>query len=76
MKITPQDATYFMRLCLGDYTYSIDSDGNEVGVPYSPAIEAFVECQISSRWDTTLFADFCRQVADRLEETLSENKHE
>ena len=70
MKISKESAEFFHTMCLDGYLVGCDRDG-EVEQPYCPIVKAFVSKYVNSHYDKSEFAQFCRAVADSLEDSKS-----
>jgi len=63
MNVTKESAEFFKRLCVGNYDVGISK-----ARPHFPALQEFLHAHNIYVSDTEDFAQFCRTVADRLEE--------
>lgn len=67
IKILKESAQYFWSMCVEGYSVGVDGDGDWVTTPYSPLVKLFVSKHLPL-YNTHAFAQFCRAVADRLDE--------
>ena len=74
MNITKESAEFFLNLCVSGYAIGIEKDGKLQQSPYCPVVQRFVSPYLSCGANDNFakyssnFAQFCRAVADKLEE--------
>lgn len=66
MNITKESAKFFHSMCTLSYSVGVDGNGEDIEQPHHPVLAALMNSH--NIYYEKEFAQFCRQVADRLEE--------